>query len=62
MTKRVRTVAYDPDWGWIARCPNSGEEIMEAGFRWRTRDVARTVVDEHVMLGCECSHVAERSR
>jgi hypothetical protein len=42
MTKRIRTVEYDPDWGYIARNPWTGKEIIE-DFRWRTRDVARTV-------------------
>ncbi len=48
--KRVRTVEYDPGWGWIARDPETGKEIID-GFRWRTRSVARAVVDETRMLG-----------
>jgi hypothetical protein len=44
--KRIRTVEYDPGWGWIARSPFTGEEIPEPDFRWRTREVARTVVQE----------------
>lgn len=56
--KRFRTVECDHraggiyGYGWIARCPRTGAEIMEPGFRWRTRSVARSVVDEHRLLGC----------
>ncbi len=46
---RIRTVEYDAPWGWIAHNPWTGEEVIE-GFRWRTRDVARTVVDEARLL------------
>jgi hypothetical protein len=51
MTKRVRRVEKDPPWGWVAR-RKEGTEIGpggEQGFRWRTRDVARSVVieDDH---------------
>lgn len=54
---RVRTVEYDAGYGfaaggWIARCPRTGAEIMEEGFLWRTRSVARSVVDEHRVCGC----------
>ncbi len=45
--KRIRTVEYDPRWyGWIARDPDTGKEIMEEGFRWNSRSVARAVVLE----------------
>lgn len=45
MGKRTRTVEYEPYWGWIARNPYTGEEAVP-GFRWRTRSVARAVVEE----------------
>lgn len=50
MAERIRTVEYDPGWGWIARSPYDGHEIGGDGFRWRTRDVARTVVWETRLL------------
>lgn len=43
---RIRTVEHDPPWGWIARDPFDGKEFIEDGFRWRSRSVARAVVDE----------------
>ena len=43
MAKRIKTVEYDPGWGYIARNPRTGKEVIEE-FRWRTRDVARAVV------------------
>jgi hypothetical protein len=43
--KRIRTVEYDPGWGWIARNPYTGEEIIE-DFVWCSRSVARAVVAE----------------
>lgn len=46
---RFKTVEYDPGWGYIARNPWTGEEVID-GFRWRTRDVARAVVDEARLL------------
>lgn len=46
---RIRTVEHDPGYGWIARDPVTGEEIMPE-FRWASRAVARTVVAETVML------------
>lgn len=42
---RIRTVEYEPGWGWIARDPWTGKEVIE-DFVWRTRSVARAVVDE----------------
>lgn len=58
--RRVRTVEYDPGFGWIARDPLTGLEIPEAGFRWMSRSVARSVVLEtsllrahNVVLGAE---------
>lgn len=42
---RVKTVEYDRGWGWIARHPVTGEEIIPK-FRWASRDVARAVVWE----------------
>lgn len=46
--KGVRRVEKaDDSWygGWIAR-GHHGEELGGEGFRWRTRDVARTVANE----------------
>lgn len=42
---RVKTVEYDPGWGWIARDPATGKDVLE-DFVWRTRSVARSVVDQ----------------
>lgn len=47
---RTRTVQYEPGWGWIARNPWTGEEIIK-DFVWRTRAVARTVVQEVRLRG-----------
>lgn len=47
---RPRTVEHEPGCGWIARCPATGRELGGVGFRWRTRSVARTVVDEERLL------------
>ena len=49
MAKRVKTVEYDPGFGWIARESATGEEIMP-NFRWSSRSVARTVVAETRLL------------
>ena len=43
---RTRTIEYDPGEGWVARSPYDGRQLGGEGFVWRTRDVARTVVDE----------------
>jgi hypothetical protein len=45
---RVKTVEYDPGYGWIARCPWTGKEYPwpDDGFRWSSRSVARAVVNE----------------
>lgn len=51
MIARIRTVEYDPGEGWIARSPYDGRQLGGDGFVWRTRDVARTVVDEERLLG-----------
>lgn len=48
---RLKTVEYDPGWGWIASDPWSGFEIMDPGFRWNSRSVARAVVAEARLLG-----------
>lgn len=48
--RRVRTVEYDPGYGWIARNPFTGREIPEDGFRWVSRSVARSVVLECKLL------------
>jgi len=47
--KRIRTVEHERGWGWIARHPVTGEEILP-GFRWSSRAVARTVVLEARLL------------
>lgn len=47
----MKTVEYEPYEGWIARCPHSGFEIPEPGFRWNSRSVARAVVQEARILG-----------
>lgn len=44
--KRIRTVEYVKGEGWLARSPYDGRQLGGDGFVWRTRDVARTVVDE----------------
>jgi hypothetical protein len=49
MAKRVRTVEYEPGYGWIARNPETGQEVIE-NFRWASRSVARTVVAETRLL------------
>ena len=41
--KRVRTVEHETGWGWIARDPATGREVIPE-FRWRTRSAARDVV------------------
>lgn len=48
--RRVRTVEYEPGYGWIARDPLTGREIPEDGFRWMSRSVARSVVLECRLL------------
>lgn len=48
--ERIRTVEYDPGCGWIARSPWTGKEILEKGWRWNSRSVARTVVLEDRLL------------
>lgn len=47
MNKRIRTVEFVPGWisGWIARNPQTGEEIWP-GWLWATRSIARAVVNE----------------
>ena len=40
---RIRTVEYEPGWGWIARDPMTGKEVID-DFRWRSRAIARQVV------------------
>jgi hypothetical protein len=48
MAKRIRTVEYEPGWGWIARHPKSGEEVWP-DFRWASRSVARAVVNQALL-------------
>lgn len=60
MGERIRTVEYDPGWGWIARCPWSGFEIMCPGFRWNSRSVARAVVYESRVLGPNKKWIAKQ--
>ena len=59
---RIRTVEFIPGEGWIARCPFSGFEIMEPGFRWFTRSVARAVVDEARILGPDEKWIARQKK
>lgn len=47
--KRIRTVEYDPGFGWIARDPVTGEEVLP-NFRWNSRSVARSVALEAKLL------------
>lgn len=42
---RIRTVEYEPGWGWIARDPRTGKEVIHA-FRWSSRAIARQVVSD----------------
>ena len=42
---RIRTVEYEPGWGWIARDPKTGKEVIHA-FRWSSRAIARQVVSD----------------
>ena len=44
---RVRTVEYEPGFGWIARDPN-GHEVWP-DFRWASRSVARDVARQAKM-------------
>lgn len=39
----MKAVEYERGWGWIARNPQTGEEIVK-DFRWTSRSVARDVV------------------
>ena len=41
---RVKSVEYDPGWGWIARDPLGAEVVPD--FRWASRWVARAVAIE----------------
>jgi hypothetical protein len=45
LQKRVRTVERDSGWGWIARNPYTGREIIE-NHRWPSRSIARGVVED----------------
>lgn len=38
---RIRTVEYEPGWGWIAR-DRSGAEVIQ-NHRWPSRAIARSV-------------------
>jgi hypothetical protein len=51
---RDRTVEYEPGYGWIARYPETGEEIVP-NFRWTSRSVARTVVAETRLLAAKAT-------
>ena len=37
---RIRTVEYEPGWGWIARDPRTGKEVIH-DFRWSSRAIAQ---------------------
>ena len=41
MAKRIRTVEYDPGWGWVARDPQGREVIPD--FYWSSHAIARDV-------------------
>ena len=47
---RIRTVEYEPGWGWIARDPRTGKEVVH-DFRWSSRAIAREVSRECERLG-----------
>lgn len=49
MAKRFKTVEYVAGWGYIARNPWTGEEVIK-DFFWCTREVARSVVWEARLL------------
>ena len=57
---RIRTVEYEPGWGWIARDPRTGKEVIH-DFRWSSRAIARQVVSgvRH-MAHSEVSRECER--
>lgn len=57
---RFATVEYEPGWGWVARDPWTGFDIMEPGFVWNSRYVARTVVDEARVLGPSPKWIAKQ--
>lgn len=42
---RIKTVEHEPGWGWIARNPFTGADIL-TDFRWSSRGIARAVVSE----------------
>ena len=48
VARRVRTVEYEPGYGWIARDPITGREVIE-NFRWTSRSVARDVVRQAML-------------
>jgi hypothetical protein len=43
---RIKTVERDPEGGWIARNPHTGEVILGDDFRWNSRESARGAVWE----------------
>lgn len=45
--RHVRTVEYEPGFGWIARDPHGNEVWPE--FRWASRSVARDVARQAKM-------------
>ncbi len=49
---RIRTVEYDPGWGWIARDPSTGKEILH-DHRWPSRAMARSVVQQQRTLAAQ---------
>lgn len=57
---RFRTVEYEPGWGWVARDPWSGFDIMVPGFCWKSRSVARAVVYESRVLGPDPKWIARQ--
>jgi hypothetical protein len=47
---RPYRVSHEPGWGWIVTA-NDGTEVIEQGWRWSSRAVARTVKAECEMFG-----------
>lgn len=57
----VRTVEHEPGWGWIARDPSTGAEILP-NFRWTSRSVARGAVDQSRVLSASRSAITPKGQ
>lgn len=55
---RVRTVEYEPGWGWIARDPVTGEEVLK-DHRWPSRAMARSIVEQQRTLAAQAAAQGE---